>query len=122
MLHLVRLCGRREHDGTTALPQILDQPPRSSHRLHLLDQGKVERLLGGADVVALVVLDAVAGERGNELVAAHPDVPVDAPHRQHHVVLTERAVPRDGVVVVGVDERAVDVEDRDHAAFSRAAE
>jgi hypothetical protein len=38
-------------------------------------------------------------------------VTVDAPDRQVHVVPTKRAVPGDRVVVVGVDERAVDVED-----------
>ena len=46
----------------------------------------------------------------DELVAAHPDVPVDLPHREHESVLAERAVPRDRVLVVRVDERAVDVE------------
>ena len=53
----------------------------------------------------------LAAERFDELVATHADVPVDAPDRQHHLVLAERAVPGDRVVVVGVDERAVDVED-----------
>src|SRR6476660_8623875 len=37
---------------------------------------------------------------------------MDAPDRDVLVVLSHRPVPRDRVVVVGVDERAVDVEDR----------
>jgi hypothetical protein len=38
---------------------------------------------------------------------------MDAPQRERDLVTTEGAVPRERVVVVGVDERAVDVEDRD---------
>jgi hypothetical protein len=40
---------------------------------------------------------------------------VDAPDRQYDAVLTEGAIPRAGVLVVGVAEGAVDVEDRDRA-------
>ena len=57
------------------------------------------------------LLDLLAGERGHELVAAHPDVAVDAPDREQDLVLAEGAVPGDRVLVVRVDERAVDVED-----------
>jgi hypothetical protein len=46
------------------------------------------------------------------VVAAHPDVAVDAPEREQLAMLAEGSVPGDGVVVVGVDERAVYVEDR----------
>jgi hypothetical protein len=45
------------------------------------------------------------------VVAAHADVAVDAPDRQRLAVLAERAKPGQRVLVVGVDERAVDVED-----------
>src|SRR5205085_6898526 len=58
------------------------------------------------------LLDLLGQQRGDELVAAHPDVAVDPPDRHHVPVLPERAEPGDGVVVVGVDERPVDVEDR----------
>jgi hypothetical protein len=39
-------------------------------------------------------------------------VTVDPPHGQNDTVRTERAVPRERVVVIRVDERAVDVEKR----------
>ena len=61
----------------------------------------------------MLALDSSSVERCDELVAAHADVAVDAPDRQHDVVLRERAEPRERVLVVGVDERAVDVEDGD---------
>jgi hypothetical protein len=38
---------------------------------------------------------------------------MNSPNWDDDVVLSERAVPRKGVVIVGVDERSVDVEDRD---------
>ena len=57
-------------------------------------------------------VELLAREGGDQLVAAHADVPVDPPERQHLAALSERPVPRDRVVVVRVDERAVDVEDR----------
>ena len=60
----------------------------------------------------MVLLDAVSGERVDELVAAHPDVAVDPPQRRRGAVAAKGSVPGDRVVVVGVDERPVDVEDR----------
>jgi len=51
------------------------------------------------------------GMGGDQLIASHPDVPVDAPDRQHHPVLAECAGPRQRVLVVRVDERPVDVQD-----------
>jgi hypothetical protein len=45
------------------------------------------------------------------VVAAHSDVAVDAPDRLQLTVLAEGAVPGDGVLVVGVDERSVYVQD-----------
>src|SRR6202040_2985025 len=65
-----------------------------------------------ADVVALAPLDVLAEQRRDQLVAAHAHVAVDPPERHHVAVLAERLKPGQGVVVVGVDERAVDVEDR----------
>ena len=50
-------------------------------------------------------------DRSHQLVAAHPDVTVDPVQRQRDVEAPERPVPGDRVVVVRVDERAVDVED-----------
>jgi hypothetical protein len=45
------------------------------------------------------------------LVAAHADVPVQTPNREHDVVLPEGSVPTQRVLVIRVDERAVDIED-----------
>ena len=101
--------------GSTAWParlQVLDQRARARERLDLADQLQVEDLLGRAHVVAVLAVEALAGEGGDELVAAHPDVPVDAPQRQDEAVRPERAVPGDRVVVVGVHQRAVDVHHR----------
>src|SRR3954451_17332858 len=57
-------------------------------------------------------VELLAREGAHQLVAAHADVAVGPPHRQHLAALQERPVPRERVVVVRVDERAVDVEDR----------
>jgi hypothetical protein len=112
MVDLVGLGRRREHDGVARLPEVGDELARALERLHLGDQRHVERLLGGADVVAVLLVELLAHERGDELVAAHADVAVDPPDRKDDAVLAERPVPGDRVLVVGVDERAVDVEDR----------
>src|SRR6266478_1142368 len=42
---------------------------------------------------------------------AHPDAPVDAPDRQLDAGQLERLVPRDGVLIDAVNERAVQVEE-----------
>jgi hypothetical protein len=44
------------------------------------------------------------------VVAAHADVPVHAPDREHDVVLPEGAVPAERMLIARVDERPVDVE------------
>jgi hypothetical protein len=56
-------------------------------------------------------LGLLTGDVGDELVAAHPDGPVDLPQRHDDVVAAQRPVPGQGVLVVTVDEGAVDVED-----------
>src|SRR5581483_10637506 len=101
-----------EHNRVTRVLEVRDQVTRALHRLDLFDQREIQRLLGGAYVVALLPLHLVAGKGADELVAAHAEVTVDPPDRQHEVVLSERPVPRDRVVVVRVHEGAVDVEDR----------
>jgi hypothetical protein len=114
VLHLVGLGRAGEHHLVAAVLQVGDQVAGALERLDLLDQRHVERFLGPPDVLALVLLDLVAAERIDEVVAAHADVAVDAPDRQQLAVLAEGAVPGDRVVVVGVDERSVDVEDGGH--------
>ena len=93
-----------------ALAQVGDQLRGTLDRPNLVDQLAVVLSLRLADRVAVAILDVVAGNRGDELVAAHPDVTVDAPDRRRQVVIAERPVPADRVLVVGVDEGAVDVE------------
>ena len=69
------------------LLEVANQLAGALERLDLTDQLAVELGLGVADVVALLVLDLLARERLHEQVPAHPDVPVDAPHRKHDLVL-----------------------------------
>ena len=42
--------------------------------------------------------------------AAHPDAPVNAPHRQRDAGQLERLAPREGVLVDAVGERTIEVE------------
>src|SRR5262249_25527269 len=91
---------------------VLHQRARPAQRLDLLDEGQVQGLLGGADVVALALLGVLGQQRGDELVAAHADVAVGPPDPDDLAVLAAGTAPRDGVMVVGVDEGSVDVQDR----------
>ena len=81
VIHLVGLGRAGQHHRVAVVLEVHDQVARARERLDLLDQREVERLLGRPDVVALLALHLLAGERLHELVAAHPDVPVDAPDR-----------------------------------------
>src|SRR3954469_22309808 len=67
---------RREHDLVAPLLQRDEQVVRAVERGHLVDHA-VELLFPGvAHVVAHAFLGIVAGNGGDELVAAHADVPV----------------------------------------------
>ena len=78
--------------------------------------------MGVAELVAVGVLGLLAEQRRDELVAAHADVAVDLPDRRPVAMLAEGAVPGDRVLVVGVDQGAVDVEhDRRLAAHQATA-
>jgi len=57
-------------------------------------------------------VDVVAGYRAHDLVASHPDVPVDTPDRDAEAEFAESAIPGQRVLVIAVDERPVDVDDR----------
>ena len=52
----------------------------------------------------------LARQRGHEQPAAHPDPPVDLPHRQIYPDLLHGFAPRDNVLVDAVDQRSVEVE------------
>src|SRR5205823_2325858 len=65
-----------------------------------------------AQRIAVLVFHVVARNRGNDLVAAHADVTVNPPHRHDDVVTAQRPVPRERMLVVRVDERAVEVQQR----------
>ncbi len=112
VLDLVLLRRAREDQRVPAVAQVLEQLARAFERLHLADQLFVVALLGFADLVTTALLGLVAGNRGHQLVAAHADVAVDAPDGGCQVVVAKRPVPGDRVVVVGVDEGAVEIEDR----------
>jgi hypothetical protein len=80
------------------------------HRAYLPDQPAVLLALRVADAVAKLALGLLAAQGGHHLVAAHADVAVDAPDRQDDVVGDERAKPGDRVLIIGIHQRAVDVE------------
>src|SRR5436309_490982 len=101
--------GRRagEERRPAALLQVDDQVPGARERRDLADQ---PRVLGAARFADRLLVDVLARQGRDQLVAAHADVAVDAPDREHDSVLPEGAIPGDRVVVVRVDERAVDVQ------------
>src|SRR4051794_14035956 len=111
----VALSRRREADLVPGIGQQVHQVRCLGQSWHLVDELGVLRLPAVADVVPELLLDAVAGDVRHQPVAAHPDCTVDLEDGHGHVVCPERAEPRDRVVVGGVDERPVDVEE-DHAA------
>ncbi|MEJ7741802.1 MAG: hypothetical protein WKF73_04170 [Nocardioidaceae bacterium] len=61
-------------------------------------------------VVAVRLLGLRTGDSLDELVATHADRPVDAPQGRRDVEVAKCRVPRERVLVVGVDERSVDIE------------
>ena len=66
----------------------------------MLGTGRLADLLGGG----------IADQRRHQLVGAHPDGAMDLPRRHPVAVRREGGPPRDDVQVVGVDQRAVDVQ------------
>jgi hypothetical protein len=110
-LHLLRLRARRQHDSVSERPESLEQVAGGREGRDLVDQLGVSPRLAVADRVAEAAFDVVAGDRRDELVAAHPVVPVDAPERDADPVVGEGPAPCDRMLVVRVDERAVDVDD-----------
>jgi hypothetical protein len=115
----------REDDGVTASLQRDDEVVRTDEGRHLVDH-LLELLLPlVAHVVADLPLDRLAGNGGDVLVAAHADVTVQMTQCEDDVVFPERPVPGKRLLVAGVDQRPVDVEERcaryEVAAFVFAA-
>lgn len=94
------------------LAQRAQEVPGAGERTHLADHLGVSLALGRADAVPLPGLHVVAQEMPDELVAAHADRAMDPPPGHPMPVGGHRPLPGEHVVIVGVDERAVDVDDR----------
>src|SRR6185437_2462222 len=93
-------------------------------RLALVAEQQELLVRGLAQSVAEAFLDLCPRDRRHVLVASHADVAVEPPHRQDDSLAAKRAVPRLGVLVVRVDERAVEIEEsgstqRADSVFSR---
>src|SRR6185437_10740934 len=86
---------------------------------------QLELLVRGlAQSVAEAFLDLCPRDRRHVLVASHADVAVEPPRRQDDPLAAKGAVPRLGVLIVRVDERAVEIEEsgstqRADSVFSR---
>ena len=93
------------------LLELVGQRGGALERAYLAEELVEVLLPGGAQGLAVDTLDLVAGDGTDQLVAAHADVAVQAPDREHDVVLPKGAVPTQRMLVVGVDERPVDVEE-----------
>ena len=64
-----------------------------------------------AQMDSVTALPGLPQQRGHEQPAAHPDPPVDPPHRQVDADPRQRRAPRDDVLVDAVDQRPVQVEE-----------
>ena len=104
--------GAGQHDVEPGLPDRDQQVLGAVEELRLPRDLVVLALPAVPQPVTVLVLDVVAGDRRDQPITTHPDRAVDRRHR--HVPLEDRvegARPRQGMVVVGVQEGAVDVED-----------
>ncbi len=102
--------GMPPHSTPTA--RIPQQILGAFQRRQSVEAGSVQRGVRGAEpgVLVLVLVTVLAEEVGEQVVGAEADRPVDVMHR--HVVsgLSQHLPPRHHIQVVGVDERAVHVE------------
>ena len=91
--------------------QLFEKLAGTFERLALVAHPQELLVLGVAQIVAVATLGFVPGHGRDELITAHPDVPVDAPDRHDEPAAAQRAEPGEGVLVVRVDECAVQVEE-----------
>src|SRR4051812_31817975 len=124
-VEIVLAGGAREHDREVAALQLAQQIRRTLERRALVSQLLELLRVRLAQIVAGTAFHVVAGDRRHVLVAAHPDVAVEPPHREDDVEAAKSAVPGERVLVVRVDQRAVEVQQRrlghyaDAVVFSR---
>src|ERR1700730_8713510 len=95
-----------------ALAQFVHELSRSREGLDFVDQLAVQLSLGRPHLLSVAQFELLARHGGHDLIRAHADMPVDPPHGYHGPVLAERPKPSDRVLVVGIDQRSVDIEDR----------
>ncbi len=93
--------------------QRLDQLARARQRLDLVEPLLEQLALELAQLIAVLALGLLAGERGDDLIAAHADVAVAAPGGDLVAVAGECPLPGQRVLVDGVDQGSVDVEESD---------
>src|SRR5437763_4895052 len=124
-LEIVLAGGAREDDGQPAALQLAQKIRRAFERRALVAQLLELLRVRVAQFVAGSAFHVVARDGSDVLVAAHPDVAVEPPHREDDVEAPKRAVPGERVLVVGVDQRAIEVQQRrpghyaDAVVFSR---
>lgn len=94
----------------------------ASERRDLVHQpARVHLVASCADVVTLLLVELGPDEGGDELIPAHADRAVNPPQREHDVVATERAVPRERVVDVSFRPRTTSASTSIHGAWQIAA-
>jgi len=119
MLNVVVRCGRRHHDRHSPLVQIAEQRASSRKRRTLVSHPQKLLVLGIAQEVAELPLDVGARERRDDLIAAHTDVTVDTPDRHSDLVPAKGAKPPQRVLIVRVDERPVEIEQRHRSSAAQ---
>ena len=82
----------------------------SGERLDIGDHPPETRVVLGTDRRADLLGSGISEQGGHQLVGAHAHGTVDLPRRDPVAVVCKGALPRDDVEVVGVHQRAVDVQ------------
>ena len=100
-----------DHDVEAAFAEQAQQLGGALGRTHLGDQPFEVLGVAAAYLVADALRNRLAGQVGDDPVAAHADRAVDAVARRLHPHLAERGLPGDGAGVHAVDQRAVHVQD-----------